>query len=276
MSAATPSLLLGTDAAIAPAVDSADSTPHHGADPRLGGIRLRGVAKTFDDGTEALAPLDLRVEPGEFVSLIGPSGCGKSTVLRLVAGLDDATAGVLDVDRDSLGYVFQDPTLLPWRSVQHNAELLLELAGVGRRERADAARWALELTGLSGFEKHRPRALSGGMRMRVSLARSLAARPSVFLFDEPFGALDEISRERLVDEIQRLYLHERFTGLFVTHSIAEAVYLSSRVVVLSARPGRVVADIPIPFDYPRTPELRFSPDFTRIAGEVWHALESAS
>lgn len=273
MSAAAPTAVLGTERS--PAPDALELAPA-GSASETGGIRLHGVAKTFDDGTHALAPLDLRVEPGEFVSLIGPSGCGKSTVLRLVAGLDEASEGVLEVDRDSLGYVFQDPTLLPWRSVRRNAELLLELAGVGRRDRAEAAQWALELTGLGGFEKHRPRALSGGMRMRVSLARSLAARPKVFLFDEPFGALDEISRERLVDEIQRLYLHERFTGLFVTHSIAEAVYLSSRVVVLSARPGRVVADIPIPFDYPRTPELRFSPDFTRIAGEVWHALESAS
>lgn len=239
-------------------------------------IRLSQVSKTFADGTEALAPLDLAVAPGEFVALIGPSGCGKSTVLRLCAGLEEPSTGTLEVDRSHLGYVFQDATLLPWRSVQRNAELLLELAGVDRRERAERASRALELTGLTGFGRHRPRALSGGMRMRVSLARTLALDPDVFLFDEPFGALDELSRERLVDEIQSLSERIGFTALFVTHSIAEAVYLSTRVVVLSARPGRVVADIPVPFDHPRDPGLRFDAAFTRVAGQVWDALRSAS
>jgi NitT/TauT family transport system ATP-binding protein len=244
--------------------------------PRGSAIRFRGVGKTFADGTEALAPFDLDVTPGEFVSIIGPSGCGKSTALRLASGLDTPTAGTIEVDRENLGYVFQDATLLPWRSVQRNAELLLELAGVDRAERAERARRALELTGLSGFARHKPRALSGGMRMRVSLARSLALEPHVFLFDEPFGALDEISRERLVDEIQALHRRERFTALFVTHSISEAVYLSTRVVVLSARPGRIVADIPVALDAPREPAIRYDPEFTRISGEVWDALRSAS
>lgn len=239
-------------------------------------IRFAQVSKRFDDGTEALAPFDLDVARGSFVSLIGPSGCGKSTALRLASGLDTPTTGSIDIDRDSLGYVFQDATLLPWRTVQRNAELLLELEGVPRAERRGRAARALELTGLAGFASHLPRALSGGMRMRVSLARSLALGPDVFLFDEPFGALDEISRERLVDEVQDLHVRERFTALFVTHSIQEAVYLSSRIVVLSARPGRVVADIEVPFAYPRRPELRFSAEFTEVAGHVWQALRSAS
>ena len=239
-------------------------------------IRLEGVSKTFADGTRALDVLDLDVRPGEFVSLIGPSGCGKSTVLRLVAGLDAPSTGDVGVDRSRLGYVFQDATLLPWRTAQRNAELLLELGGVDRRERVERARRALHLVGLGGFEQHRPRALSGGMRMRVSLARTLALDPTVFLFDEPFGALDELSREHLVDEIQALAERIGFTAVFVTHSIAEAVYLSSRVVVLSARPGRVVADIPVPFDHPREPRLRYDGAFGRVAAEVHDALRSAS
>jgi NitT/TauT family transport system ATP-binding protein len=232
------------------------------------------VEKVFPDGTVALQDVTLAVEAGELVALIGPSGCGKSTLLRIASKLTPETGGVVSAAADNLGYVFQDPTLLPWRSVQDNVTLFLELHGVPKRERSRAAREAIDLVGLSGFERHLPRALSGGMRMRVSLARSLTLRPKVFLFDEPFGSLDEITRERLNHELLRLFEIERFAALFVTHSVSEAVFLSSRVAVMSARPGRIVASIDVPFPYPRAPELRFDPEFARVAGVVSQALRA--
>jgi NitT/TauT family transport system ATP-binding protein len=234
------------------------------------------VGKMFPDGTVALQDASLAVGPGEFVALIGPSGCGKSTLLRIASRLTPLTAGEVSVATDTLGYVFQDPTLLPWRTVQGNVELFCELHGVPKRDRARAAREAIELVGLTGFERHLPRALSGGMKMRVSLARSLTLRPNVFLFDEPFGALDEMTRGRLNDELLRLFLLEKFAALFVTHSVPEAVYLSSRVMVMSPRPGRIVAAIDVPFPYPRTPELRYDAEFARVAGAVSAALRSGS
>jgi NitT/TauT family transport system ATP-binding protein len=231
-------------------------------------LTFSGVGMHFPDGTVALAGVDLGVAPGEFVSILGPSGCGKSTLLRIVSGLSDATGGEVQVGTDKLGYVFQDPTLLPWRTVQANVELFSELRGLPKEERRRRAAAALELVGLSEFASHRPRALSGGMRMRVSLARSLTLEPELFLFDEPFGALDEISRERLNDELLQLYLTQRFTALFVTHSVMEAVFMSTRVLVMSGRPGRVLGDIPVPFEYPRSPQLRFDERFARLAGQV--------
>ena len=234
------------------------------------------VGKVFPDGTVALEDASLAVGPGEFVALIGPSGCGKSTLLRIASKLTPQTAGDVSVATDTLGYVFQDPTLLPWRTVQANVELFCELHGVPKQARARAAREAIELVGLTGFERHLPRALSGGMKMRVSLARSLTLRPNVFLFDEPFGALDEMTRGRLNDELLRLFGLEKFAALFVTHSVPEAVYLSSRVVVMSPRPGRIVAAIDVPFPYPRTPELRYDAEFARVAGAVSGALRSGS
>ncbi len=231
-------------------------------------LSFEHVSMTFPDGTVALTDVSFRVRPGEFVSIVGPSGCGKSTVLRIASGLTPATAGRTEVDVKQLGYVFQDPTLLPWRTVFGNVELLLELHGVARLERRDRAMQAIETVGLSGFEMHHPKRLSGGMRMRVSLARSLTLAPKVFLFDEPFGALDEITRERLNEELLRLFAAMRFSAVFVTHSIFEAVFLSSRVLVMSPRPGRILGDIEVPFPYPRSQSLRFEPALAEVAGQV--------
>jgi NitT/TauT family transport system ATP-binding protein len=235
-------------------------------------LRFDHVSKVFPDGTRALDDISFSVAPGEFVTLVGASGCGKSTLLRIASGLTEPTSGRVVVDRESLGYVFQDATLLPWRNVQKNVELLAELHGVPKPERASRAKDAIELVGLQGFEGHYPRALSGGMKMRVSLARSLTMKPALFLFDEPFGALDEITRERLNDELLSLFLHGRFAGLFITHSVVEAVFLSSRVLVMSPRPGRLVGDFSVPFAYPRSPELRFDPEFSKIASAVSQVL----
>ena len=226
------------------------------------------VAKTFPDGTQALHDISFSVDPGEMVAIVGPSGCGKSTLLRLASRLTSPSAGTIHVVGGSPGYVFQDPTLLPWRTVQRNVELLCELAGAPRAERTRLAAEAIALTGLGGFENHRPRALSGGMRMRVSLARALTMRPHLFLFDEPFGALDEITRERLNAELLGLFERERFAGLFVTHSVSEATFMASRVLVMSPRPGRIVTEVAVPFGYPRPLELRFDPQFAAIAGHV--------
>jgi NitT/TauT family transport system ATP-binding protein len=222
--------------------------------------------------TVALAPLDLTVGAGEFVSVVGPSGCGKSTLLRIAAGLEKPTSGHATVGAKQVGYVFQDATLLPWRSVRRNVELLAELAGVPGPDRRARAAEAITLVGLGGFEKHRPRALSGGMRMRVSIARSLTLEPDLFLFDEPFGALDELTRERLNDELLRLYGQREFAAVFVTHSVAEAVYLAGRVIVMSDRPGRVLGDFTVPFGYPRQHSLRYTDEFTTLAAEVSRRL----
>lgn len=231
-------------------------------------LAFTGVSKRFGDGTVALAGVDLRVAAGEFVSVVGPSGCGKSTLLRVASGLTAATDGAVQVRADKIGYVFQDPTLLPWRTVQANVELLAELHRLPKADRRRRADQAIKLVGLGEFTGHRPHALSGGMRMRVSLARSLTLQPELFLFDEPFGALDEITRHRLNDELLQLFLTQRFTALFVTHSVTEAVFMSTRVVVLSGRPGRVLGDFPVPFEYPRPPRLRFDQEFAHLAGEV--------
>jgi NitT/TauT family transport system ATP-binding protein len=239
-------------------------------------LRFDTVDKTFSDGTVALAGADFSVTPGEFVSVVGPSGCGKSTLLRIASGLDAATGGAVHVHSTSLGYVFQDPTLLPWRPVRANVELLAELHGMDRAERRRRATEAINLVGLVGFEKHLPHELSGGMRMRASLARSLTLEPDLFLFDEPFGALDEITRERLNDELLALFQLRGFAALFITHSVMEAAFLSSRVLVMSGRPGRILAEVAIPFDYPREPSLRFTPDFAALCGEISAHLRGAA
>ena len=231
------------------------------------------VTRSFPNGTTALAEASFEIRVGEFVSFVGPSGCGKSTMLRMVAGLDLPTSGSVERGDGEVGYVFQDATLLPWRTALSNVVLPLRLAGTKKVEAEERARAALEVVGLAAYANHRPAQLSGGMRMRVSIARSLVQRPELFLFDEPFGALDEITRLAMQTELQRLFKLLGFAGLFITHSVAEAVYLSTRVVVMSGRPGRIVAEIPVPWAFPRPPELRFESDFAHLVGQVSEALE---
>jgi NitT/TauT family transport system ATP-binding protein len=231
-------------------------------------LRLSHVHKRFGDGTVALDDLSLTVEREEFVSVVGPSGCGKSTMLRIIAGLSQATRGDVHHDTDDIGYVFQDATLLPWRTVRRNVELPAELRGLPRAERRRRAAEAIALVGLGEFAGFRPRALSGGMRMRVSLARALTMLPSLFLFDEPFGALDAINRERLGDELQALYADRRFAAVFVTHAVSEAVFLSSRVLVMAGRGGHIVADVPVPMPFPRPADARYATELANIAAEV--------
>jgi NitT/TauT family transport system ATP-binding protein len=233
------------------------------------------VGMIFPDGTHALNGVTFSVDKGDFVTVVGPSGCGKSTLLRIASGLERETSGSVSVNGGNLGYVFQDATLMPWRTVQKNVELLAELHDIGKLERKKLAAEAIAKVGLAGFESHYPKALSGGMKMRVSLARSLTLKPPLFLFDEPFGALDEINRERLNDETLDLFTRERFAALFITHSIYEAVFLSTRVLVMSERPGHIVGDFKIPFPYPRPHDLRFGAEFAELTGAVSAALRGA-
>ena len=238
-------------------------------------LDFENVEMTFPNGTVALHSVDLKVRRGEFVTVVGPSGCGKSTLLRIASGLESASDGTAALATDRIGYVFQDVTLLPWRNVMANVELLAELQWDTMAVRRKKAQEAIDLVGLSGFEKHLPKQLSGGMRMRTSLARSLTLDPELFLFDEPFGALDEITRERLNDELIKLFAEKQFGGLFITHSVSEAVYLSTRVIVMSGRPGTIVDEFEVPFDMPRDPEIRFTGEFAELVGKVSHALRGA-
>ena len=239
------------------------------------GITFDAIGMTYPDGTNAIDEVSFSVGAGEFVTVVGPSGCGKSTLLRIASGLLEPSNGTVDIDRNHLGYVFQDATLLPWRTVRKNVELLAELRHVPPVERSTLAAEAIEMVGLSGFEEHYPRSLSGGMKMRASLARTLTLRPPVLLFDEPFGAVDEITREHLNDQTQALFQAEGFAALFITHSISEAVFMSTRVLVMSARPGRIVSEFAVPFPYPRPPELRFDPEFAALSGLISKDLRGA-
>jgi NitT/TauT family transport system ATP-binding protein len=211
-------------------------------------IALSGIAKRFSNGTQALRDLSFDVAAGEFVSLLGPSGCGKSTALRLVAGLLSPDAGTITYPggKPEIGFVFQDPTLMPWADALTNARLPLDLKKLARRQANDRAARALARVGLTGFERAYPRELSGGMKMRVSIARALAAQPKLLLLDEPFAALDEITRNELGDDLLKLWREEGLTVLFVTHSAAESSFLASRVLVMTPRPGRIAADIALP------------------------------
>jgi NitT/TauT family transport system ATP-binding protein len=238
-------------------------------------LSFEGIGMTFPDGTEALRDVSFSVDRGEFVTVVGPSGCGKSTLLKIASGLLENTEGQVSVDRERIGYVFQDATLLHWRTIQRNVELFAELHGIGKEERRELAKNAIDMVGLSGFENHYPKSLSGGMKMRASLARTLTLQPPVFLFDEPFGAVDEITREHLNEETQMLFQREGFAGLFITHSISEAVFMSTRVLVMSARPGQIVAEFEVPFEYPRKPGLRFDAAFAELSGQVSAELRGA-
>ena len=239
-------------------------------------VTIRDLEKRFSEDIVALRDIDLNVAEGEFVSLVGPSGCGKSTLLRLVAGLAKPTAGNverpgIDETPGSVGFVFQDAHLLPWRTVRRNIELLLEIQNISGEERRRRAQEAIARVGLEGFEDAYPRQLSGGMKMRVSLARTLVLDPQLFLLDEPFGALDEITREKLNDDLLQLTRASGLTTLFVTHSVIEAVYLSNRVIVISAQPGTIVDEISVPFTE-RHRSLRTTPEFVKVCADVTDAL----
>ena len=228
-------------------------------------VGVRGVSKVFANGVEALADVSLDVQAGEFLSVLGPSGCGKSTLLRLIAGLAEPTTGTIDWSDDSgradLGFVFQEPTLMPWATALANVALPLKLRGMAKSEREARAAEALDNVGLKGFERVWPRELSGGMKMRVSLARALVVAPRLLLMDEPFAALDEITRHRLNDDLLELWQKSRVTIVFVTHSVFESVFLSQRIVVMSARPGRVSAELAVTTPYPRSQAFRTSAEY---------------
>jgi NitT/TauT family transport system ATP-binding protein len=238
-------------------------------------LSLDGVGLRYPSGTRALADVTLSLEAGEFVSVVGPSGCGKSTLLRLAAGLLAPTRGTVVRHTDRVGYIFQDPTLLPWRSVRRNVELVGELTGLGRRDRQARAAQALGRVGLAEFSDQRPSALSVGMRMRASLARTLIIQPELFLLDEPFAAIDELTRARLCGDLQALFVADGFAGLFVTHSVAEAVFLSHRVLVMSGRPGRIVGQVEVPMPLPRTAHLRYTTEFAELSERVFTLLGQA-
>ena len=229
------------------------------------------VGLTYPDGTDALTNTNVSVAAGEFVSIVGPSGCGKSTLLRLASGLIAPTSGSIDRS-GSVQFVFQDSTLLPWRSVRRNVSLNLELQKVEKSEIDERTNNALALVGLLDSAEKLPRQLSGGMKMRASLARSLVCEPELYLFDEPFAALDEFSRERLNLELRSMMSTRSAASLFVTHSIAEAVFLSHRVLVMSPRPGTIVQEFAIPFGPDRQQDLRYSPEFARLSGEISQSL----
>jgi NitT/TauT family transport system ATP-binding protein len=245
-------------------------------------IEFSAVTKSYGSGRLIVDSLDLKIEKREFVSLLGPSGCGKSTVLKLISGLTRPSGGEIRVDgmtpenaRETVSFVFQDATLLPWRTVRKNVVLGLELEGVAAPRREQTTKELLELVGLAKVEDAYPRELSGGMKMRVSIARALATNPRLLLMDEPFAALDEMTRDRLDEELLRLREEQKWTGVFVTHSVAEAVFLSTRIIVLAPNPGRVHAVIEVDFSFPRTAELRKTAEFEEFVARTSHILHEA-
>jgi NitT/TauT family transport system ATP-binding protein len=245
-------------------------------------LTLTDVGKVYSTGVVALKDVNLAIGQGEFVSLLGPSGCGKSTVLRLIAGLGELSQGAVTwqhgdnrIAQHDIGFVFQEPTLMPWASVFKNVYLPLKLRGLSKNEARARVENAIEQVGLAGFSDAYPRELSGGMRMRVSIARALVAQPKILLMDEPFAALDEITRFRLNDDLLRLWADQKWTVVFVTHSVYESVYLSSRIVVMSARPGRVHADIAVDVPYPRNEEYRTSMVYNEYCRAVSASLVEA-
>jgi NitT/TauT family transport system ATP-binding protein len=266
---------------ILPMFEAKPPEPVHTSAPSRALLQLAGVSKTFTNKTLALEGVDLTVRPGEFLTLLGPSGCGKSTLLKMIAGVSTPTTGTIDwptstydalgePDR-SLGFVFQEPTLLPWRTVFDNVYLPLMLGGARRRDVRERIMEVLAQVGLTRFADAYPRELSGGMRMRVSVARAIVTNPRILLMDEPFAALDEITRTKLNNDLMQLFANNNLTVIFVTHSVYESVYLSSRIVVMSARPGRMSTEIAISMPYPRNEDFRVSPvynDYCRRASEA--------
>lgn len=254
--------------------------------PAVPAVEVLSAEKTYPNGTQALLPVDLSIAEGEFVTLLGPSGCGKSTLLKMVAGMLEPSDGRLLVWRKpvaqlhdcphKMSFVFQSPTLMPWASVQTNVRLPLDLAGVPRKEADARVTESLALVGLEKFANALPRALSGGMQMRVSIARGLVTQPDLLLMDEPFGALDEITRHKLDADLLELWRKKKLTVIFVTHSIHEAVFLSSRVVMMAARPGRVVEQFQIDEPYPRQADFMVTPAFARHAKQLQDSLLRAS
>lgn len=250
------------------------------------GIDIRDVRKTFTGAgadVEALAGVDLEVRDNEFVSIVGPSGCGKSTLLEIVAGLTEPTSGEVLIDGEpisgphpAVGLVFQQESTFPWRTVLSNVEFGLEMQGVGKKERRERSREMIELVGLGGFEDRYPGELSGGMRQRVAIARTLVMNPEVLLMDEPFGALDEQTRLILGDELLRIWSQTSATVLFITHSIEEATLLSDRVIVMSARPGRIRKVVAVDLERPRDSSSFGTPEFGRVTGEIWEVLREES
>jgi NitT/TauT family transport system ATP-binding protein len=245
-------------------------------------VALRGVEKTFPNGTLALKGLDLEVREGEFLSLLGPSGCGKSTALRIIAGLSEPTQGAVEwaapavAEKGSrIGFVFQEPTLMPWTTVFNNVRLPLKLAGAPADSAAARVNAVLERVGLQTFAGAYPRELSGGMRMRVSIARALVTEPALLLMDEPFAALDEITRFKLNDDLLAMWQATRTTVVFVTHSVFESVYLSSRIAVMAARPGRIVTELEVDAPYPRDGNFRTSAEYVAFCRRTSEALTRA-
>lgn len=244
-------------------------------------LRLNGVAKQFAGGTTAVSTVNLAIEQGQFVSLLGPSGCGKTTLLRMMAGLAEPTDGTIEWQghrpgtRPDIGFVFQDATLMPWATAISNVMLPLKLKGMARSEAEARAKAALDRVGLADSATAFPRELSGGMRMRVSIARALVTEPRILLMDEPFAALDEITRHRLNDDLLHLWESARFTAVFVTHSVFESAYLSQRIVVMAARPGHIVADLATESAVPRPADFRTSPEYGALCRKVSSELEAA-
>jgi NitT/TauT family transport system ATP-binding protein len=240
-------------------------------------VGVRGVSKVFANGVQALANVSLGVQSGEFLSVVGPSGCGKSTLLRLIAGLIQPTAGTIDwpTGTADLGFVFQEPTLMPWATALANVALPLKLHGLARREREARSAKALGDVGLTGFERAWPRELSGGMKMRVSIARALVTEPRLLLMDEPFAALDEITRHRLNADLLDLWQRTKVTIVFVTHSVFESVFLSQRIAVMAARPGRVLSELSIAAPYPRSAAFRTSVEYAAYCREASARLGEA-
>jgi NitT/TauT family transport system ATP-binding protein len=245
----------------------------------VGVLTLRDVGRRFPGGVEALRGISLTLRPHDFVALLGPSGCGKSTLLRLVAGLDRPDCGTMqwheghEPEPGEIGYVFQDATLLPWASAAENVHLPLRLRGLSRAETANDVAAALARVGLKGFEASRPRQLSGGMRMRVSIARALVTRPRILLMDEPFAALDEFTRHRLQEDLLSVWREARCTVVFVTHSIYEAAFVARRIVLMTPRPGRIEREIAS--ELAPGPQTRFDPAYAHLVGEISQAMEAA-